>query len=47
MDVIIYLVAIVAFIWPIVDLFIISKNVQFFFEIEPELRVVKKMAQSQ
>lgn len=43
MDVIIYLVAIVAFIWPLVDLFIISKNVQFFFEIEPELRVVKKI----
>ena len=42
MEVIIFLVAIVSFIWPLIDLFIMSKTVQFFFEIEPELRVVNK-----
>lgn len=42
MEVIIFFVAILAFIWPFVDLFIMSKVEHFFIEIEPELRKVNK-----
>ena len=42
MEVIIFFVAVLIFMWPFVDLFIMSRVEHFFSEIEPELRMVYK-----